>query len=245
MTQSQHSSRHPSNASSAASLPGLASLRLAGCIPRHGVSPGSPAPRQGCRKVLAPRFWHHPTAPRGCGCSRGESPPASGADGNSPLHDDEQTFPPLVEVLVDVHDADDVRALRRPPVQLHFPAGLRAVLQHLREKRDPPISPQPPHQEEPGRDTPRWHGAHPEKTQGRRPSAGALRGRAPARSVQCLHPHLVGTARSRPFSSTSCPPFPRLVKVYPGCLPPPCPLRCFPGAQPACVTSQQDFLPHL
>lgn len=33
-----------------------------------------------------------------------------------PLHDDEQAFFALVEVLVDVHDAYDVRAGRRPPV---------------------------------------------------------------------------------------------------------------------------------
>lgn len=65
MTQSQHSSRHPSNASSAASLPGLASLRLAGCIPRHRISPGSPAPRQGCRKVLVPPFLASPHRPAG------------------------------------------------------------------------------------------------------------------------------------------------------------------------------------
>lgn len=54
--------------------------------------------------------------------------------GCSPLHDDQQALPPRVQVLVDVHDAHDVRALRGAPVQLHLAAGLGAVLQHLQAR---------------------------------------------------------------------------------------------------------------
>lgn len=67
-----------------APLPGPASLRLTGCLP-----PASP--------VLEDA---HPLL--GAGVLLG---------GHSPLHDDEQALPALVQVLVDVHDADDVRAL--------------------------------------------------------------------------------------------------------------------------------------
>jgi len=194
MTQSQRSSRRPSSASRAAPLPGQASLRLAGCIPQRSISLGTPAPRQRRRKGLT-LLSASPHRPAGLRLLRRGEPTRSGAAGDSPLHDDEQTLPPLVEVLVDVHDADDVGALRCPPVQLHFPAGLRAVLQHLREKRDP-VSP-----EAPGRARPR----HPASTA---PTRRGCRGkgqarvlsasrRAPARFVQCLHPHLAGRARSR------------------------------------------------
>lgn len=179
-------------------------------------------------------FWHHPAGPR---VLRWGEPTRSGATGDSPLHDDEQTLPPLVEVLVDIHDADDVRALRCPPVQLHFPAGLRTVLQHLREKPDP-VSPEHP----------RGSRAAGTAATRRRRRAKAERGcslrawvlsagSTQARSVQCLHPHLVGRARSRPSSEAFT--LPRLVKACPGCLPPPCPLRCPPAAQPACATSSK------
>lgn len=82
--------------SSAAPLPWLASLRLT-----DSISPRSIAPLQQCWKVLTSPFGITPPTPQGCGCSSGDSP----------LHDDEQTLPPLVEVLIDIHDADDVRAL--------------------------------------------------------------------------------------------------------------------------------------
>lgn len=49
----------------------------------------------------------------------------------SPLHDNQQTLSALIKVLVDVDDSHDVGARRRPPVELHLPAGLGAVLQHL------------------------------------------------------------------------------------------------------------------
>lgn len=142
----------------------------------------------------SPRCPQHPT-PRGrVPCS---PPPAGSQD--SPLHDDEQTFPPLVEVLVDVHDADDVRALRRPPVQLHFPAGLGAILQHLREKPNPAQRPawqlwgagdSAPLAQCPG------CGEHGGAAGAQMLPAGC--GKALGRSVQCLQPHLAGAARSHP-----------------------------------------------
>lgn len=190
MTQSWCSSCCPSSTSGTAPLPGLASLRLTGCIRQHSISLGIPAAAQeGGHSLLAsPHRLAGLWVLRWC------------TAGDSPLHDDEQTLPPLVEVLVDVHDADDVRALRRSPVQLHFPAGLRAVLQHLREKRDP-VSPEP--RGEPGHSAPLAQ-CPPKEDAGRKAKRGcSLREasrRAPAHSVQCLHPHLVGRARSHPPS---------------------------------------------
>lgn len=50
---------------------------------------------------------------------------------HSPLHDNKQTLPALIEVLIDINDAHNVGTGRSPPVQLHFPTGLGTILQHL------------------------------------------------------------------------------------------------------------------
>lgn len=54
----------------------------------------------------------------------------------SPLHYNQQTLSALIEVLVDVDDSHNVGTRWGPPVELHFPAGLGAVLQHLGEKKE-------------------------------------------------------------------------------------------------------------
>lgn len=48
-----------------------------------------------------------------------------------PLHDDQQAFLPVIHVLVQADDADDVRPCRHSPVQLHLSSGLGAVIQNL------------------------------------------------------------------------------------------------------------------
>jgi hypothetical protein len=45
-----------------------------------------------------------------------------------------------VGVLVDVDDVDDVPAAAGAPVQVHFPARLDAVVQHLRPVSQNPIN---------------------------------------------------------------------------------------------------------
>ena len=45
-----------------------------------------------------------------------------------PLHDNEQTFSTLVEVLININDAYDVGTRGRPPVKLHLPAGFGTIL---------------------------------------------------------------------------------------------------------------------
>lgn len=53
----------------------------------------------------------------------------------SPLHYNQQTLSALIKVLVDIDDSHNVGTRWGPPVELHFPAGLGAVLQHLGERK--------------------------------------------------------------------------------------------------------------
>lgn len=56
---------------------------------------------------------------------------------NSPLHDDEETFLPLVHVLIQAEDLDDVRTSGDPPVQLNLPPGFRSVVEYLFQQNTP------------------------------------------------------------------------------------------------------------
>jgi len=62
-------------------------------------------------------------------------------DNDSPLHDDEQAFLPLVHVLVEVEDPDDVGPSQHPEVQLNLPPGFGSVIQDLRKKNRVKIPP--------------------------------------------------------------------------------------------------------
>lgn len=50
---------------------------------------------------------------------------------DSPLHYDEQTCFPLVHVLIQAEDLDDVRTSGDSPVQLDLPPGFRSVVEDL------------------------------------------------------------------------------------------------------------------
>lgn len=49
----------------------------------------------------------------------------------SPLHYDEETFLPLVNVLIQVEYSDDVGTSGYSPVQLNLPSGFRSIIQDL------------------------------------------------------------------------------------------------------------------
>lgn len=48
-----------------------------------------------------------------------------------PLHDDEQTLLPVMHVLIEIQNANDVRPPRNPPVKLHFSSRFGTVVQNL------------------------------------------------------------------------------------------------------------------
>lgn len=69
------------------------------------------------------------------GRRRGREPVPFPPDGRKkrvlPLHDDQQAFLPVIHVLVQADDADDVRACRNSPVELHLSSRLGGVIQNL------------------------------------------------------------------------------------------------------------------
>ena len=51
-----------------------------------------------------------------------------------PLHDDEQALLPMMHVLIQAEDTDDVRPSGHPPVELHLSSGFGAVVQDLGQR---------------------------------------------------------------------------------------------------------------